>query len=485
MITISPFHIHWSQDARMYALATMFSALVIYSYLRSRPGLLAVAGAGAVLTHYYGVIVVAVTVIYEIIFRREQGRARRQWYKAVAAIVLPFMVWSAYAIGLIRRDPSLATFDPQAVFVLMANVFAENFATQAEGLTVAALLMTLVFFFGLLLNRRENPRFTSFIILGCLLPPVAIALLGLPVIPVHVNELRPRHLNLFAPLVYAGFGVGLAAILQRRMLRPAGVIITVGLLAFNLAITRSRADARYFRDDFRSMMAVVAALTTAEDQIFVITGRHVPLLAYHLDRVGYDVPPGADGRRKNVVGIPTHASDVPSMMDWIVAGYPRFWVARVEAHVDEPHLSPEGPIERIDWIEETHESLHQSPSGLYNSVGYYSRIEGEIFDRNVDTVIPPFITEARPGDFVKTGVPAGTRVDLVYEGQVLETQYATTWSLLQFFIQPHFLNGDYALRVAGDSYPFIVTHSQAAQRPGPSEAPADPEANRNPVPTPG
>ena len=34
LITLSPFHILWSQDARMYALVTMFSALLIYASCR-------------------------------------------------------------------------------------------------------------------------------------------------------------------------------------------------------------------------------------------------------------------------------------------------------------------------------------------------------------------------------------------------------------------------------------------------------------------
>ena len=34
LITLSPFHIAWSQDARMYPLVTMFAGLVLYTYIK-------------------------------------------------------------------------------------------------------------------------------------------------------------------------------------------------------------------------------------------------------------------------------------------------------------------------------------------------------------------------------------------------------------------------------------------------------------------
>lgn len=77
-------------------------------------------------------------------------------------------------------------------------------------------------------------------------------------------------------------------------------------------------------------------------------------------------------------------------------------------------------------------------------------------------MIPPVIREARPNDQVRIGVPAGATVDLVHAGNILESRRADSWQLLSFDIWPHYPNGEYALRAAGESYAFIVTHSQAA-----------------------
>ncbi|MYD08619.1 MAG: hypothetical protein F4X02_01130 [Chloroflexi bacterium] len=462
LITVSPFHIHWSQDARMYALAMMFATLTIYAYLRSKAGLLAIAGIGATLSHYFGGIIVGAIVVYEVIFRREQGRNRRQWRLAIAFIVAVCLIWGVYAAGLIRTDDSLATFDPKATFVLMANVFAAYVAAPPDDLTLATKLITFIFFFGLVCGWRDNPRNISFIMLGCLIPPTIISILSLPGFPVHVNELQDRHFYLFSPFAYIGFGLSIAALLRRRWLRPVGIIAFAGMMIFHSVNAQKRNDSRYFRDDFRSLAAAVEALTTAGDQVFIISGRHTPFLSYHLDRVGYDVPRNADASRENVVGIPVHAADVPAMMEWIVAGYPRFWVVEIEAHLDEPHLSPAGPIERMDWLDDTHNLLYRFDFGWNNSFSYYSRIEGEIFDRNNDEVIAPVVTEARPGDFVRIGAPAGSKVHLMRQGQVVETLSSDTWRLLQFYIHAHYPNGDYTLHIEDkQSYSFRVTHSPA------------------------
>ena len=107
LITTSPYHVHWSQDARMYALATMFATLVIYAYWRGWTGRFAVTGVGAVLSHYFGAIVLGVIALFQIAQRRPLNRGRRQWTIAIAVLTAACIVWGAYTVGLMRKDPSL------------------------------------------------------------------------------------------------------------------------------------------------------------------------------------------------------------------------------------------------------------------------------------------------------------------------------------------------------------------------------------------
>ena len=61
---------------------------------------------------------------------------------------------------------------------------------------------------------------------------------------------------------------------------------------------------------------------------------------------------------------------------------------------------------------------------------------------------------------MRVGVPAGTTVDLVHHGQIIDSHHAETWMLHQFDIYPFYFNGFYELRADGYSYPFEITHSQ-------------------------
>ena len=453
LVTTSPYLIYWSQDARMYPLATMFASLAIYAHLRNRTILLAFAGIGTALTHYFGAIVVGILVLHEILSPRHKGAKRRHWYVAIALILLVCTLWGTYAIGLIRKDPSFATFDPQAAFLMMAGAFSVNSSTHLGAYNLHVALVTAIFFVGLVFSWRDNPRATYFIVLGCLLPPTIISLLGLPFVPIHVNALQARYFNLFAPFVFAGFGIGLTAPLGGRWLCLIGMIAGIGLTMFYGSLTLERADARYFKDDYLSMMMAVAKFTSADDRVYFISGGRRPLVYYHLDQAGYDVPKNVYAEPVNVTGIPRSSeSDVSAMMNWIFAGIDRFWLIEIEAHLDQPLDAP------LNWIKDNYRRIYHIPVA-WNGISFFSNDENDTIP-TIDAIIPPVITEARPGDLVRIGVPAGATVELFHSGQTIDSHVAETWMLHQFDIYPFYFNGYYELRVGDQHYPFVITHSQ-------------------------
>ena len=414
LMACSPYHIHWSQDARMYAMTGMFASLALYAHLRLRTRLLAISGIAAALSHYFGALAVGVLALHGLLFGGAIRPKRRDWLAALAMVATACLVWGAYAIGLMRKDPSLAVFDPLAPFVVMANVFAVNSATRLDESAMTVLIILAIFFSGLILSWRYDRRAASLILLGCLLPPAFIAALGLPFIPVHVNALQERYFSIFAPFVFSGFGIGLAAALRHARLRAIALFMAAGLLVFNGSQALQRADERYFRDDYRTLMAAVAALTTERDRIYFASGGRKPLVYYHLDRAGYAVPSDSRAEPLNVFGIPRLADDIDAMMREVFFGVTGFWLIEIEAHHDEP------PGARVAWLNEHYHRLYHIPVG-WNGLSYYS-IDPSDQIPNPDLIIPPVISEARPGDQVRIGVPAGQRVDLIHSGQVIDTR---------------------------------------------------------------
>ncbi len=462
LITLSPFHIEWSQDVRMYPLATMFATLAIYAYSRRSILLLIIGGIGVLFSHYFGFFVIGILILHHFIHWRKYRHSHRQFFIAIAVIAAVFMIWVAYAYPLIRRDPGLAVFDPMHAFKLMASVFALDKSAYIDRFLPLTLLVTAIFFLGLILNWRGNRPATTLLILGCVLPPAIVSALALPFVPLHVNRLEARHYVIFSPFVFAGFGIGLSFLLRRQLLRTAGIIACIGLMVLNVYLISEKRNGHYFRDDYRSAMAAIAAFTTKDDKVFFISGGRKPVVYYHLDRVGYDVPTNYRAEPLNVTGVPRLSGDVPAMMEWLFAEFPHFWLIEIEAHLDNPPGFEGLTPTRISWINDNYHRIYHIPIG-HNGISFYSKNENDTIP-DLDIITPPVITEARPGDYVRIGVPAGTTVDLVQtrEGSIVETQRAETWQLLQFVIQPHYPNGEYALRAHDEIYPFIVTHSQAS-----------------------
>ncbi|MCY4073339.1 MAG: glycosyltransferase family 39 protein [Chloroflexi bacterium] len=453
LVTLSPFHIHWSQDARMYALTMFCAGIAVYAHWRGWNRMLALGGIGMVLSHYFGVIVVGVLILHRLFHYREHRRGNRPWIIAIAFILVVIMVWGVYAIGLIRKDPGFATFDPAFTFQLMVTLFTFGEPNFLYSHFPYILVVTAIFFVGLALNWHEHRRATSLVVFGAALSPIFIALLALPFVPVHVNSLQERHFAIFSPFVFTGYGIGFLALLRRRRLTWVGIITCAGLLVLYTVLTAERRDEHYFKDDYRTMMAAVAALTDADDTVFYISGGRKPVIYYHLERVGYDVPKNAHAELVNVKGIPRSShQDVSATMEWIFAGIDRFWLIEIEAHLDEPLDAP------LQWIKDNFFRIYHIPVA-WNAISLYSSDETDSV-AEIDTIVPPMITEARPGDQVRIGVPAGATVDLVHSGQTVDSHSAETWMLHQFDIYPFYFNGIYELRVADRSYPFVITHSQ-------------------------
>ena len=452
LIALSPYHITWSQDARMYALATLAVGLAAYAYSKGCTRLLMISGVAAALSHYFGAFVIVIIVLHRLFFWRANQCDRRKFVVAILVIALVCLLWGLYAFGLMRRDPGHASFDPQHTFQLMTTLYTVGKSADLHSYAAAALLILLVYVAGIVLSWRDNRRATSLVVLGCILPPVILSVLSLPFVPFYVTGLAERHFAAFAPFVFAGYGLGLSAIISRPRMRALGVGMLLGLLILNGVLAADKRDARYFKDDYRSMMEAVAALTSADDRIYFTSGGRKPVVYYHLNRAGYAVPKNYAAEPINVTGIPRTAEDVDAMMNRVFAGVSRLWLIEIEAHHDEPLDA------RTNWLNENYSRIFHIPVG-WNGISLYSKDKNDTVP-DISTVIPPVITEARPGDQVRIGVPAGVRVDLVHSGQVIDSHVAETWMLHQFDIYAYYFNGDYALRVTDASFPFEITHSQ-------------------------
>ena len=453
LAALSTLHIAWSQEARMYALTATFTALAAYAYLRLDASrwrwwlLLVIGGSGAALSHYLGVLALVILNLHWLLtFRQRPPAFHRRWLLAMTACVLLVGLWLLYAIGLIRTDGGPAIFDPVFVFHLLATLFAVGQSTNLTDHIPITLAVSATFLAGTGLLLRVDRRGGLLIALGVFLPPLAVTLLSVPFNPFYAPAPEERYFVIFAPLVLAGFGLALDHLL--RLSRALGALATLTVLLIYGAALLDRLDARYYRDDYASLMAAVSALVQPDEPVYFTSGDRYPLVYYHLERAAGDLPV-------------TSVQPIPAASDAIDAA--RFWLVRIEAHLD-PHAD-----DFIAWADASYARALDIPVD-YNGLTLYVRPGDDTPLPGADVWIESPVREARPGDEVRIGVPAGIMAELRLDDDgVIAQQAADTWQPITFPIYTAFPPGDYTLRAAELEHTFRVTHSQ----PTPSNAPGN------------
>jgi uncharacterized membrane protein len=323
LLALSPFHIYYSQEVRMYGLVTLLGLAATYFALGWAPedwGAGQVAGyvlvaAAALYTQYYAAfLLLALNLVVLVRWLRDRwlrdrrpgrtwvrgprdhrsGRALARWLGAQGAVVLLFLPWLWYAGGklltYIRFKVSVEQDPPQGPLTYLGRHLAALTWGHAEGFLAewwwAGLLplALLVLALGLLLWRRtrqgepgpaEDRRATA----GPAGDRWAVGglLLAVPLLcGFAVNLLFPfnpprgeRLLLLALPAFLLLVAAALAALWQWR--RWLGTLVAVSLVAAAVvSLAAFYTVPRYPDDDYRPVAAQVRALGLSSDAIVCI-----------------------------------------------------------------------------------------------------------------------------------------------------------------------------------------------------------------------
>ncbi len=451
-LAIAPLHVHWSQETRMYATVGFFAAAAVYAYLRVGErwsrwwGLLIVSGTAAILTHYLAGFVLVLLNLHWLLTWRSRKRAFHwRWVAAMVITGLLFGVWMLYAFERIRRGGGGTSSLPiMTVYQLGATLLAVGQSVDVEAYTVSALLVTAALTLGLALYCRRDWHGGLLVVLFALLPPLVIYVQSIRGGDLYAPKPEERYFVIFLPVVYAGVGVALYRL--RKTWRVLGIAAALGLMLLYAWADWGALDHRYFRDDHASIVGALDLLAAPGDTVVFITGERYPLVYYNLDR-------RENGRSEmyDLVGVPDAGENVDGQMQEIVGDRESFWLLEIEPAQGDPQGR------QRDWIATHYARLYHTVAG-FNALSLYVRPGAEVVLPDSATVLPPPITEARPGDLIRIGAPGGQPVDLLHGDEVIVSQAADHWQLLEFPVYPNAAPGEYALRVDGVSYPFRVTH---------------------------
>ena len=275
LLAVSPYHIYYSQEARMYTFTTLFVTLAYYLFFRASKSddgrywvLMWLACAAAFWTHYYTGFVVIPLVIGYWLLRRPDNK----WFLAGGAdafmLVLPLL--TSFLNQADYLDGNVYTWGLPAILVPLATV--QSFSFQNELVAVLFLLLAVL---GIWLAYKKNV--VVGVTLGIfLLIPILISMVMSASIPFNVRY----HIYLL-PLFLVIASIGIERITRIWKNRNA-VFAAVFLIFVAALIILPPYYSSYTKEDWRGFSSGLTQTTGIGDVVVVVPGyMQMPFTYYY------------------------------------------------------------------------------------------------------------------------------------------------------------------------------------------------------------
>jgi mannosyltransferase len=338
-LALNPFHLWYSQEARMYTMVMFFVLGTIYFFLRATRENTRRFWAGLVIfstlaygTHYFALQIALVQFAFILCHFQILHRAFRKWVICQGLAFLPLIPWLvayfsqdviALGIGWIKRPTLLAPLQ-----TLWA--FSSNYGGSLT--PIGLLLLSLLLLQGLLSRQSAHRDYKLFLTLW----------LGLPIMVTWlISQRRPiydhRYLIVVLPAYLVLLAYGMVSV-SHRILKWALTIALVAIMASSSI--RIYFDPVFLKQDWRGAANYVQSSAQANDAIAVERFEDIAALKYYykgdLDLVAAD---GGQSLRE---------------FEKSIEGYERLWLIYFRATSDQSDSNTKRwlDIHRRDVLEE-------------------------------------------------------------------------------------------------------------------------------------
>ncbi len=390
LAALSRFAIWWSQEMRMYTLATVLGLLTLlaavrfYRHGRRRDGALYVLLAAANLhTFYLSALypLVANLWVAAIIWRRSDRRALAiRWVAAQLATIALFVPWLIVTLHGRSTWSVAEPFDATTFLRLFWTLFTVGDPTSLDRWAVAAGLSLILFLLALVMawpKRRRHGQIATLLALGILVPPALVYLFSTaPALRfLYAPQVQARYLVLFLPAFHLLFAWGLVAWFDRQATRVnAALWVAIGLIALTVLLPLpALADyyaGRWPEDRYRSVAQTLNAFRLPDEPVVLHTDRDWPVFDYDaaLPAASWTgVPYGAT--------VPAH--DAARLLEPLWAESRAVWLV---TNRDALRVDPQGQI--AGWLAD-HAAWQQQFS--------YGRVTLALYARDPDRPRPPLL----------------------------------------------------------------------------------------------
>ena len=358
LLAISPYHVWYAQEAKMYALAvllTLLSTALLIGALRHGTrrwwAAYVVATTLAFYLHVTTVLVFVAQSVFVLLTWRRWRERHRGWAVSVALLTLPYLpiaLWAARVVG-----GEAITWQPAVSLGEMVRITATKFAVNRADLvteeraTVLYAVLALIGVVGAaLLGRHREARSaekTRWVLLFVLL--VVLPIGGFYLLTLRQPLFSDRYLIMALPgyLLLVAAGVRL---LERRLwlLAPIAVFAVIAYAWVPLRdVNRSTLSQK---EDWRGAYAMVATYAEPDDLLLIHPGYLITTYEYyaqHIDGL-------ANLKASTIPSFRVEGFDAHQMALWVRRDAPstRVWLIQSPDRVrgEDPDAALEGWLAR-------------------------------------------------------------------------------------------------------------------------------------------
>lgn len=285
ILTFSPYHIFYSQDARAYALVLFFFSLAILFYIYAlKKGnirnwiLCGIFCSLSFWTHMYVAIAIVALFLHAIIEKRKYILKSIEDIKQIVTGILAFIIPSlplliaTLMLFLKQTSAGAPTWGLTGVNIITTTI--TQFSGYVEYLTVIFVLLFIVGTIVLFINK-EKRYFGSLTILSIILSFVGTFIFS------TMSSISPRHLIFIIPFYFITIAAIFCLIPKTVDYHKVAVIVLIVLCLLNLPYL-STYYTSYSKEDWRGLSETLTDLTNDGDYVVPVPGyMSLPLDYYY------------------------------------------------------------------------------------------------------------------------------------------------------------------------------------------------------------
>ena len=290
LLAISPYHVWYSQEAKMYSMVVLLALASTYAFVaaletnRKLWWLAYVVSTSLMFyTHVATVLVFAAQSLYAVLSYRQWRGRERSWLIAAAALTVPYLPIAAWAIKVIGGQ--VVTWQPDVGLWDAIKIFGIKFAVNRYDMTDqirAAILYAGLAVIGVValgVMRRRHNWWLLFALL------TIVPVLGLWVVSLRQSVFSDRYGIVALPAYLLLIAVAVTWMIRQRVVFPLGIAAMFLLLTFAWGPLRdvNRAQSAQ-KEDWRSAYAWIGDHAQPGDVILVEPGYMITTYDYFIQR---------------------------------------------------------------------------------------------------------------------------------------------------------------------------------------------------------